>query len=116
MSRWLIVTVAGVVIAAAVTIVVMFFLIKKNEQEEKVADKLYLEQKSDLLNAAVKSNIDTSKSTTGAGALLEAANTTQTKVNKSTSALAGVVARQKSLLKSLKDKYASEKSKILSPK
>ena len=114
MSRWLIITISGIIISAAITIGVMFFLIKKNEKEEKEADKMYLEQKANLLNAAVKSNLNASKSTAGASALLDEVNTTQTTVNKSTSALAGVVARQKSLLQTIKDKYAEEKKKILS--
>ena len=114
MSRWLVITISGIIIAAAITIAIMFFLIKKNEKEEKEADKMYLEQKANLLNAAVKSNLNASKSTAGASALLDEVNNTQTTVNKSTSALAGVVARQKSLLQTVKDKYAAEKKKILS--
>ncbi|NBV84388.1 hypothetical protein EBR57_09770 [bacterium] len=116
MSRWLVITVSGIVIAAAITIVIMFYLIKKNEKAEQDADKLYLEQKADILSAALKTNLGSSDSTAGASALLDAANKTRAKVDSSTTALAGVVARQKSLLQTLKNKYAAEKARVLGQK
>lgn len=114
MSRWLIITIAGIVIASAITIAVLFYLIRHNDKAEKDADALYLKQKADILNAAVQSGIGSSGSTTASAALVGSVNATGVKVNSSTSALAGVVARQKALLKTLRDKYAAEKARILS--
>lgn len=114
MSRWLIITIAGIVIASAITIGVLFYLIRHNDKAEQDADALYLQQKADILNAAVQDGVGSSSATMASAALVGSANASSGKVNGSTSALAGVIARQKALLKSLKDKYASEKAKILS--
>lgn len=114
MSRWAIITVSGIVIASAITIVVLFYLIRHNDKAEQEADAMYLQQKADILNAAVQSGIGSSGSTLASAALVSSANASSGKVNSSTSALAGVIARQKALLKTLRDKYAAEKARILS--
>jgi hypothetical protein len=114
MSRWLIITIAGIVIASAITIAVLFYLIQRNDKAEQDADALYLQQKADILNNAVQSGIGSSGSTMASAALVGSANVSSDKVNTSTSALAGVISRQKALLKTLRDRYATEKNKILS--
>ncbi|AGE53483.1 hypothetical protein ATCVGM07011_290R [Acanthocystis turfacea Chlorella virus GM0701.1] len=114
MSRWAIITVSGIVIASAMVIAVLFYLIQHNDKAEKEADALYLQQKADLLKTAVESGIGSSASTAASSALVGTVKSSSDKVNGSTSALAGVISRQKALLKTVRDKYSTEKARILS--
>lgn len=114
MTRWAMITVSGIVIASALVIGVLFYLIQHNDKAEKEADALYLQQKADLLKTAVESGIGSSATTTASSALVGTVKSSSDKVNNSTSALAGVISRQKALLKTIRDKYSSEKARTLS--
>lgn len=114
MSRWLVITLAGVFITAAITIGVLIFLMKKMEKEEDEADRLYLQQKADLLKNAVAANL---KDSSGLGQkfanqTLKSVNDTKDTVLSSTSKLNDIVLKQKSYLQDLKNRYSQETKKI----
>lgn len=116
MSRWMIITLSAIFITCAIVIGVLIFMMKKLEKEENEADKLYLQQKADLLKSAVASNLSDGSNVIreGSGRLLKDAMATKEDVKRENSKLGDIISRQKKLLSSLKNKYAEAKKKIFS--
>lgn len=116
MSRWLVITLSAILITSAIVIGVLVFLMKKMEKEEDEADKLYLQQKADLLQSAVSANLSDGSNVLRerSDELLKDAVATKNKVGKENSKLGDIISKQKKLLSSLRNKYSEAKKKIFS--
>lgn len=115
-SSWLIVTLSATVISSALVIAIVYVLLKNSEKEERAADEVYLRQKQDLLKLAVDDNL---KGSTGvlqvqSGNILKNANDAKSSSTRYISKLAGLIARQKAAIRSMKQKYDEERRKLKS--
>jgi len=110
-SRWVIITLSAVIIASALVIGLTYFLLKKSDEEERAADEVYLRSKTSMLKAAVDNTIQDNSRYINAQSskILENVNSSNNTVQKSTSKLSGLIARQKAAIAELKKKYMTER-------
>jgi flagellar basal body-associated protein FliL len=113
-SRWVIITLSAIIIASALVIGITYFLLKKSDEEERAADEVYLRSKTSMLKAAVDNTIqDNSRYiNVQSSKILENVNSSNNTVQKSTSKLSGLIARQKAAIAELKKKYMTERKMI----
>ena len=113
-SRWVIITLSAIIIVSALVIGITYFLLKKSDEEERAADEVYLRSKANMLKAAVGNNIQNNSIyvTAQSGKILENANSSNKTVQRSTSKLSGLIARQKAAIAELKKKYLAESGKL----
>ncbi|AGE50825.1 hypothetical protein PBCVCVB1_388R [Paramecium bursaria Chlorella virus CVB-1] len=113
-SRWVIITLSAIIIASALVIGITYFLLKKSDEEERAADEIYLRSKASMLKAAVDNSMQTNSEYINAqsGKILENVNSSNKTVQRSTSKLSGLIARQKAAIAELKKKYLAESGKL----
>ena len=113
-SRWVIITLSAIIIASALVIGITYFLLKKSDEEERSADEVYLRSKASMLKVAVDNNIQANSKYVDvqSSRILENVNSSNKTVQKSTSKLSGLIARQKAAIAELKKRYTAENGKL----